>query len=56
MKPPPAEEKEADKSLLETHHLFRSPANAARLLQSIAEMEKGSFAKHQAGEPGDSSK
>lgn len=42
--------------LMETVHLLRSPANAARLLQSIAEAEKGSLTERDMPEPGVSSK
>lgn len=42
--------------LMETVHLLRSPANAARLLQSIAEAEKGSLTERDMPEHGVSSK
>ena len=37
-------------SLQETLHLLRDPANAERLLQSIAESEAGQLAEHDIGE------
>ena len=37
--------------LMETVHLLRSPANAARLLQSIAEADKGTLKEHDLIEP-----
>lgn len=52
MKPPLAKEEEADESLVEMRHLLRSPANAARLLQSIAETEKGLLIDREMLEPG----
>ena len=33
-------------SIQETAHLLRSPANAERLLESIADMRKGNVAEH----------
>jgi len=33
-------------SIQETAHLLRSPANAERLLESIADMQKGNVAEH----------
>ena len=33
-------------SLMETLHLLRSPANAARLLRSIEEADKGELVEH----------
>ena len=33
-------------SILETAHLLRSPANAERLLESIADMQNGNAAEH----------
>ena len=39
------------RSLQETAHLLRSPANAARLLASIAEAEAGHVAEHQLLQP-----
>jgi antitoxin YefM len=33
-------------SLMETVHLLRSPANAARLLASMAEADKGALTEH----------
>jgi antitoxin YefM len=38
--------------LMETVHLLRSPANAVRLLQSIAEADKGSLTERDVLEPG----
>lgn len=38
--------------LMETVHLLRSPANAARLLQSIAEADKGLLTERDVLEPG----
>lgn len=35
----------------ETLHLLRSPANAARLMQSIAELEAGKGVEHELIEP-----
>jgi antitoxin YefM len=37
-------------ALMETLHLLRSPANAARLLRSVAEAEAGSLAEHEIAE------
>ena len=37
-------------SLEETLHLLRDPANAERLLQSVAEAEAGQLAEHDVGE------
>jgi antitoxin YefM len=37
-------------SLEETLHLLRDPANAERLLQSIAEAEAAQLVEHDAGE------
>ena len=37
--------------LIETVHLLRSPANAARLLQSIEQADKGAVAQHHLIEP-----
>lgn len=37
--------------LMETVHLLRSPANAARLLQSIEEADKGVLKEHDLTEP-----
>lgn len=38
-------------SLMETVHLLRSPANAARLLESIAQANRGDVAEHDIIEP-----
>ena len=40
-------------SLMETLHLLRSPANAARLLQAMAETEAGRVEHHDLIEPED---
>jgi antitoxin YefM len=37
--------------LMETVHLLRSPANAARLLQSMQQAEAGELARHDPIEP-----
>jgi antitoxin YefM len=37
--------------LMETVHLLRSPANAARLLQSIEEADKGALKEHDLIDP-----
>jgi antitoxin YefM len=42
-------------SLMETVHLLRSPANAARLLASMAEADKGALVEHELIEPKDTS-
>jgi antitoxin YefM len=42
-------------SLMETVHLLRSPANAARLLASMAEADKGALTEHELIEPKDAS-
>jgi antitoxin YefM len=42
-------------SLMETVHLLRSPANAARLLASMAEADKGALVEHELIEPKDAS-
>lgn len=41
--------------LMETVHLLRSPANAARLLQSIQQAESGEFVRHDLIKPESSS-
>jgi antitoxin YefM len=38
-------------AMMETLHLLRSPANAARLLESIAEADRGTFHDHDPTEP-----
>lgn len=38
--------------LLETVHLLKSPANAARLLRSIKEADEGKLVAHELIEPG----
>ncbi len=38
-------------NLMETVHLLRSPANAARLLESIAQANRGDVAEHDIIEP-----
>lgn len=38
-------------SLMETVHLLRSPANAARLVASMAEADKGALSEHDLIEP-----
>jgi antitoxin YefM len=40
-----------DEGLMETVHLLRSPANAARLLQSIEQARRGELAEHDLIEP-----
>ena len=40
-------------SIMETFHLLKSPANAERLLRSIANAEAGRLAAHELIEPGD---
>jgi antitoxin YefM len=42
--------------LMETVHLLRSPANATRLLESIAEADEGVLKEHDLVEPEDSRK
>jgi antitoxin YefM len=42
-------------SRIETVHLLRSPANAARLLASMAEADKGALVEHDLIEPKDAS-
>ena len=43
---------EADyEGLIETVHLLRSPANAARLFQSIEQANRGALKRHQPVEP-----
>jgi antitoxin YefM len=37
--------------MLETLHLLRNPANAARLLQSISEADAGQLSEHELIEP-----
>jgi len=39
------------RSLLETAHLLRSPANAERLLRAVAQVEAGGAATHDLLEP-----
>ena len=39
-------------AMMETLHLLRSPANAARLLESIAEADRGALEDHDPTEPG----
>jgi antitoxin YefM len=39
-------------AMMETLHLLRSPANAARLLDSIAEADRGALRDHDPTEPG----
>ena len=41
------------RSLLETAHLLRSPANAERLLRAVAQVEAGGAATHDLLEPDD---
>jgi len=38
-------------SLMETIHLLKSPANAARLMQSIQEADQGKLEQHEPLEP-----
>ena len=38
-------------SLMETHHLVKSPANAARLLRSIKEVDEGKLTERELIEP-----
>lgn len=37
--------------LMETLHLLKSPANAARLLRSIKDADRGKLKKHETVEP-----
>lgn len=53
MKPSP---EDMEKGLQETRYLLRSPANAIRLLQSIAEAEKGSLVERDIPDHGASGK
>ena len=39
-------------AMMETLHLLRSPANAARLLESVAEADRGALEDHDPTEPG----
>ena len=41
--------------LMETVHLLKSPANAARLLRSIEEANKGALVEHELADEDDSS-
>jgi antitoxin YefM len=43
------------RSLQETAHLMRSPANAQRLLDSVAAVERGDYAEHELLSPTDES-
>ena len=43
------------RSLQETAHLMRSPANAQRLLDSVAAVERGDYAEHALLSPMDES-
>jgi antitoxin YefM len=43
------------RSLQETAHLMRSPANAQRLLDSVAAVERGDYAGHELVSPLDES-
>jgi antitoxin YefM len=40
-----------DEGLMETAHLLKSPANAARLLRSIKEADRGKLKKRETIEP-----
>jgi antitoxin YefM len=42
-------------ALMETLHLLRSPANAARLLRSIEEADAGTLSEHDLADDGDRS-
>ena len=42
---------EAYNSIQETGYLLRNPANAARLLESVADMHKGNVAAHPVATP-----
>jgi len=44
--------KEHCEGLMETVHLLKSPANAARLLRSIKDADRGKLKEHETVEPG----